>query len=197
MCFFSSLCGNAIFHYPLNGIPLETEMGAEMPLLQMARHVLTNTQQRPPWEPRGTSPSSSPTMKLAASSPWKMWLLSAHPFLPPSVLCWGFCGLLLLFLPSSPTKALLKKKCQDKQNESLGDPVMGTERECGHHSTDLCSDMFSICFHTECTFSPWISNNLNQDKTITKWRSNTTVSVGTEWLIRHLNMETRNLGELC
>lgn len=69
--------------------------------------------------------------------------------------------------------APLKKKCQSKQNESLGDPVMGTERECGNHSSDLCSDMFSICFRRECTFSPWISNNQNQGETVTKWPSNT------------------------
>lgn len=175
--FFSSLSlssfyGNAIFHYPLKVSLLEIEMRVELPLLQMARHVLTNMLQRPPWEPRETSASRFPTMKLAAPSLWKMWILAAHPFPLPSVLCWGFCGM-LLFLLSSPTKARLKKKCQDKQKGSRGDPVLGTEREGGNHSSDLCSDLFSVCFRTERTLSPWISNNLNQGKIITKWPSNT------------------------
>lgn len=121
---------------------------------------------------QGDLPQPLPHKEAGSAKPLK----DVPPFSPSIqaalLLCRGFCGL-LLFLPSSPTTAPLKKKCQDKQNESLGDPVMGTERECGNHSSDLCSDMFSVCFHTECTFSPWISNNLNQGEIITKWPSNT------------------------
>lgn len=128
--------------------------------------------ERPLWEAWEVSQAASPTMKFGAPRSWRISHLCRLSISSALILCWGFCGWLVVFYLTQSNRRQLKKKCQDKQNESLGDPVMGQSIECGNHSFDLCSDMFSICFCTECTFSPWIENNLNQGKTITKWPSN-------------------------
>lgn len=137
-------------------------------------------QQRPPWEPQEVSPSSFPHNKVCSAKPLKdvqsVQLIHFHRPRSQLRVLW----VAVVVSPTQSNRRPLKKKCQDKQNESLGDLVMGTECECGNHSFDLCSDMFSICFHTECTFSPWIANNLNQGKTITKWPFKHHVCLGTQ-----------------
>lgn len=127
MLFLSPLCANAIFHYLQSGSLLEIEMRAGLPFPQLVRHFLTFTQQESPWEPWEVFPSrflhhevwsTQPSQEVASFQ-------VIHFHCPHSLL--RVLWVAVVVFPTQSNQRQLKKKCQGKQNESLGDPVMSTE----------------------------------------------------------------------
>lgn len=119
----------------------------------MARHVLTNTAKASVGA-QGDLHQQVPHHDVGSAKPLK----DVDPY-SPSVTATALCSLLrvlwaVLVSPLRSNQGPAKEKCQDNQNGSLGDPVLGTEPECGHHSSDLCSAMFSVCFPHRTHTSP-------------------------------------------
>lgn len=114
----------------------------------------------------GVSPGDSPPWSLEHQAR-RMSIFSDYPFPLPHSLCWGFVGG-SCFSTQSNQRQLEEKVPRQTEQEPWG-PSNGYRAQSVVIILLICAQ---ICFLFAFVIFPWIANNLNQGKIITKWSSN-------------------------